>query len=520
MSTGDQRRPGLTGTVIRGVSLAGGGFLLARAITLVTFVILARLITPEELGEFTAGSLLVGIGLLLAGSGMSAALIHRRDRLEEAAATAVVATVLAGVLIALLGLAISPLLGSFFDSGTVTDVAAVMSGVLFLQSARMVPNALLQRRFSFLRRLIVDPVAAIAFGIAAIIATANGMGVWGLVVGQYAFAVTDFALSWGLVQWRPQFRLVSFGMWRELVGYGRHVLAGSTIRRLGDRIPILMAGGFLGTGSVGQLQYANRIVSTPFSVLIAGISYVVFPAYARISADPKRFLPAFLRSLRWAALVAMPIGLILAPLGEPLAILAFGERWALAGEVTVALCLFIPAQTIASEIGEGFKGTGNPATRTVVIVIGVASGAAAMAILAPIFGLIGVAAGISIDATVSAICAVILARRVMQVPMPAMLAAIAAPGAAALLMVAVLFPLENLLVNAASHGTAVGLLLLTLEGLFGFAIYALAVWMISPSLLGELKEMMRDARRTRGQSPDVEVDEELLDEETGPVQSI
>ena len=124
-----------------------------------------------------------------------------------------------------------------------------------------------------------------------------------------------------------------------------------------------------------------------------------------------------------------------------------------------------------------------------------------MATLAPIFGLIGVAAGISIDATVSAICAVILARRVMQVPMPAMLAAIAAPGAAALLMVAVLFPVEALRVDAAGHGTAIDLPLLTLEGLFGFAIYAVAVWTISPSLLGQLRETLRDARRTRRKDP-------------------
>lgn len=506
--------------MIRGVSLAGGGFLLARAITLVTYVILARLITPQELGQFTAGSILVGIGLLLAGSGMSAAVIQRRDRLEEAASTAVVATTLAGVLLALLGWAVSPLIGSFFDSGTVAAVAAAMSGVLFLQSARMVPNALLQRRFSFLRRLIVEPAASVAFGIGAIIATASGMGVWGLVVGQYAFAATDFLLSWGLVRWRPRFRLVSFTMWRELVGYGRHVLAGSAIRRLGDRIPVLMAGGFLGTGSVGQLQYANRIVSTPFSVLIAGISYVIFPAFARISDDSARFRPAFVRSLRWAALVAMPIGLILAPLGEPLAILAFGERWALAGEVTIALCLFIPAQTIASVIGEGFKGSGTPAARTRVIIVGVVSGAVTMAGLAPVFGLIGVAAGISVDAVVSAIYAVILAHRTMRIPMSAMLSAIAAPGAAALLMVAALLPIEMLLVDAAGHGTAVGLLLLTLEGLLGLAIYAFGLRIISPGLLGELRTMLGDARRDRGKRPNVEVDDELLDEENEPVQPV
>ena len=65
---------------------------------------LARLITPEELGQYTSGSILVGFGLLLAGSGMLAALIHREDRLDEAASTATAATIGAGVLLALLGL--------------------------------------------------------------------------------------------------------------------------------------------------------------------------------------------------------------------------------------------------------------------------------------------------------------------------------------------------------------------------------------------------------------------------------
>ena len=97
--------------MIRGVSIAGGGFLLGRAITLVTFVVLARLITPEELGQYTSGSILVGFGLLLAGSGMLAALIHREDRLDEAASTATVATIGAGVILALSALAAAPLFG-------------------------------------------------------------------------------------------------------------------------------------------------------------------------------------------------------------------------------------------------------------------------------------------------------------------------------------------------------------------------------------------------------------------------
>ena len=488
----------LTGTVVRGIGFAGSGFVLARGITLAAYIVLARLITPAELGYFAAGSILVGIAGLFAESGMAAAVIHRRDRLDEAAATATVATVAAGIVIGLVALATAPLIGHIFDSSTVAAVATAMAGVLFLFTARVVPNALLQRRFSFLRRLVVQPAAALVFGAAAIISTSQGSGVWGLVIGLYASAVVDFVLSWALVQWRPRLSLVSFRMWRELVAYGRHVLAGTAVRRIGDQVPVVAAGSFIGAATLGQFQYANRIVSTPFALLVAGVSYVVFPAFARISHDERRFEPAFLRSLRWMTLAAMPIGLILIPLGEPLTVLVFGETWAEAGEATVALCLFIPARAIAQVIGEGFKAAGHPAERTRANVVGVVAGALAMAALIPPFGLIGVALGVSVDAIASAVLSLRRAHRGMSIPMSAMLASIAPPSAAALVMAAVMIPVQTLLVDGANHGTALGLTLLAGEGVLGFAIYAAVLRIAAPGVASEFAALLRTARRGPG----------------------
>lgn len=491
-------RTRLTGTVVRGITYSGSGFLLARGITLGVYVALARLVTPEELGQFTAGSILVGIGLLFAGSGMSAAIIQRRDRLEEAAATAVIATLVAGVGISLIALASSPLIGVFFDSNTIAAVAAAMSGVLLLQSARTVPNALLQRRFSFLRRVVVEPAAAVAFGLAAIIGTSSGLGVWGLVLGQYASATVDLLLTWTLARWWPNLRLASIATWRELIVYARHVLAGSAVRRIGDRIPIAAAGGFVGTAALGQFQYANRIVSTPFAFLVAGVSFVVFPAFARIADDAKRFEPAFLRALRWMAICAMPIGFVLLALGEPTAVLVFGERWAEAGEATRALCLFIPAAAIAQVTGEAFKGSGRPAERTRVNVVGVVSGVVAMAVLIPPFGLIGVALGVSVDAIASAGFAIHRAHRSMATPIRSMLAAIVPPLMAALAMVAVLLPLDLFVIDAAGHGTGLGLALLALETVAGLSLYAVALSLLSPGLGRELRTLLRSARSSSG----------------------
>jgi PST family polysaccharide transporter len=428
-----------------------------------------------------------------------------------------VATIGAGVILAALSLAVAPLFSVFFGSETVGEVAAVSSGILFLQAARTVPNAILQRRFSFMRRLIVEPVAMLAFGIASIIATSQGLGVWGLVIGMYAQASTDVALSWGLVGWRPRRRQVSFAMWRELVGYGRHVLAGSAIRRFGEQVPVLVAGGMLNQSTVGQLQYANRIVTTPYSLLVAGISYVIFPAFARIAADSKRFRPALLRTLRWSSVIAMPLGLILVPLGEPLAIVAFGERWSLAGEVTAAISVFIPAQTIAAEIGEGFKAAGIPGKRTRVNTIAVTSGAITMLALTPLLGLFGVGIGISVDAIAGATVAIVLASRAMEIPARSFLAAVAPTAAAALVMIAVLYPVENLIVHAADHGVVIALVLLGAEAALGLVIYLLGLRILAPGLGRDLLKMLRTARNDRRDRQGPDHDEELLEDEGEPM---
>ena len=204
----------LTNTVVRGAGLAGAGFILTQVLTLGFFVALARLASPQDFGDLAAGTLLINVGLLFSESGMLAALIHRADRVDEAASTATFATMLAGLGLALAALAASPLVGALFDSSTIGAVAAASSGMLFLRPLRVVPEALLQRRFSFLRRLIIEPIGIVVFGVTAVIATANGMGVWGLVLGYYVSEVSDVLLSWTLVRWRPRLRDASIAMWR------------------------------------------------------------------------------------------------------------------------------------------------------------------------------------------------------------------------------------------------------------------------------------------------------------------
>ncbi|MGH2980770.1 MAG: oligosaccharide flippase family protein, partial [Solirubrobacterales bacterium] len=359
-TVGTESEPATLGdTVVRGAGLSGAGYVLTQVLTLAFFVVLARLATPHEFGVFTAATLLVSIGMTFTESGMMSALIHRKDRIDEAASTAVVASACGGLALALIALAAAPLLGLIFDDSSVAEIAAAASGLLFLRSLTVVPESLLQRRFSFLRRMVVQPVGVVAMGIGAVIATSNGLGAWGILIGYYAAGVTDVVLSWALVGWRPRLHQMSFAMWRELIAYGRHILGGTAVWRAGEELPVLLIGRFAGTAALGQFRYGSRMVGTPFALMLAG-GTVIFPALARITADRERFRAASRRSLRLMCGFTFPLVLILIPLAMPLAVLVFGSRWEDAGYAAMALTGMPVAATLVAFTSEVVKADGRP----------------------------------------------------------------------------------------------------------------------------------------------------------------
>ena len=499
-------RGGLTGIVVRGVVVAGSGYVLTQILTLATYLILARLLSPSEFGVFAAGAIVINVGILFAESGMVAAVVQRRDRLDEAAATAVISSFASGFGFALLALGLAPLIGLFFDNAKIGEVATMMSGVLILRTLPIVPTALLQRRFSFLRRMVVEPVGVLAFGVTSIVATAGGMGVWALVLGTYANAVADLVLSWGLARWRPNLRLASMSMWRELIGYGRHVFVATALERGNGLIPEIVIARLLGPASLGQYRYATRIAATPYAVTLAAGSYVIFPALARIAEDLPRFREATVRSLRWIVSLVTPFGLLLIPLGEPIAVLVFGEIWREAGQIAAGLALLPVAGAAFSVACEVYTANGRPRMLMRMTLAHLVATAGAIAALSA-FGSVGIAAGVSLGMSVAAIYSTWILHQDLNIDVRTFVAELVPPMLAGAAMVAVMLPVELLVIDAASRATGIGLALLAVEGICCLIVYAGALHVLAPGRLQELIGLLRGAAESRKGSKAVEPDD-------------
>lgn len=457
-------------TIARGIGLAGAGFLFSQILNLVAYLVLVRLLTPRDFGLYAAGTLITGIGGLFAESGMMAALITREDRIDEAASTAFVSLAITGVALALGSLAISPLLGLAFHNSQVGTVAAVLSGWLLIRALTIVPDALLQRRFSFARRAVVDPLGVVAYAAAAIPLAASGAGVWAMVGGAYASILVEAVFSWLAAGFRPRLRHASVSLWRELSSFTRPLVVGEVLRRVTIQIDTFMLGRVSGPAALGQYRNGMMLAQQPGNAFGSVGAYVILPAFARLASVPARLAVAARRAFWVTHTAVVPVAAACLPLGVPVAVILLGTRWRAAGHAIAGLSGFVLGSILLSVSGELMKAMGALRLQLATHVVWLVLVATTVVTASLTWGLVGVAVALSVSTCATAVYTMVKIARRMGLPGHELLSGLATPAVASAVMVGVML-LFSSASNLLHHSGAVGIVLLLVDTLIAAVVY-------------------------------------------------
>jgi O-antigen/teichoic acid export membrane protein len=311
---------------LRGIPWTLVTYASTRVVSVLTTLVLARLLAPADFGLFAMATLGMELLSVLSGLWLGAALIVRPDMDRRAEGTVLVLLVGAGLLLAVILSALSPALAAFFGEPRLTGIVALLAAVLLVSGVNWFYETLLQRELAFGRRFVCQIARALAFSGVALSLAAAGAGVWSLVVGYLAGYVANAAGLLLLTPYRvrPAFDRAEA---RRVIRTGRGFLSQDLAVFLGQNADYLAVGRILGPAQLGFYAMAFRQAELPNYAIAEPVGKVTFPAFAQMSHRGEDVRPAFLNTLRLIALVTFPVGVVLSAAAVPFAVALFGTDW-------------------------------------------------------------------------------------------------------------------------------------------------------------------------------------------------
>lgn len=386
----------------QGVVWQALAFGAAKLSLLVSTVVLARVLGPDDYGFVALAAVLVLSVTVVADLGASQALVYL-PRSPRRLGAAVVIGLAGSSLLALVWVVVSPLVATKLGHADWGAMVATLAAVIVLTSLGMAPDAILRKDLRFSRRLPAELARGLTRGGVAIGLVLAGVGPWSLVWGEVSGAAAFALMSWvmaapelgparGWFDRSEQRALLSFGLPAALNG----ALATAVLN-----VDYVIIGAALGTTAVAIYLVGFRIPEMLVLSVFQVFSQVTFPIYSRVQSDLPRLSRGYLLSLRVQSLYGLTVGATIAVLSPVLVPALFGEQYAGAVPVMQAISAYVVFRSLTAGAVDLFKAVGRPQ-------YGVLLGVARLVVLVPVL-MLATRGGVTAVAFAQAVAALVFA---------------------------------------------------------------------------------------------------------------
>jgi len=297
-----------------------------RATTLVVTAILARKLLPADFGLIALTLLSVNFISYFQDMGLSSALVQRAELEKQHLDTAFWVNVAGGLMLGVIGLALSPVLAVFFREPRLTRLLMVMMITLPINGLGWASYALLQRRLAFKQIAIIEWVNVSVSGVAAIALAISGIGVWALVAQNIVGSLIIAGGRLAAADWFPGLSF-SRKRFRELFSFSSGALGYFLVNHVMRNVDKMIIGGVLGATALGFYSIAYNLILMPGMTICGLVGRVMFPALSSVQTDLSRFRRAYLRMARTVAFATFPMIVGLGATARIFVPTIYGDRW-------------------------------------------------------------------------------------------------------------------------------------------------------------------------------------------------
>jgi O-antigen/teichoic acid export membrane protein len=319
-------------------------------------MVIARLLTPAEIGVYSVTMVLLSFISTLRDMGAGQYLLQEKDlTLDRIRATWTVQIGL-GITFALLVLVAAQPIAAFYKDPRMVDLMLVLALNFAISPFGSLTYAWLMREMRFDALALMRFGGSLAGACVSVSMAWRGFGPISLAVGSLAATVANALLA---ISFRPPSFPWAPGLAEvpRVLRFGGKVSLTSVLTTVSQSVPELVLGKAQGMSAVGMYSRANGLANMFHRLILEATQSVAIPLFANALREGRDLSPIFMKATSYVTLVGWSFFGVMIVLAEPLVRVLFGDQWdasvPLTRQIAGAMAIGLPVVFCSSALMAG-----------------------------------------------------------------------------------------------------------------------------------------------------------------------
>jgi len=315
---------GVNASIAKGAIWMVGLRFCIKGISLISIVILARLLAPEDFGLMALASSIYAMVELIRAFGFSTALIQKQDANRAHYDTAWTMQLLFALLSGTLLLAVSGSAANYYGDNRLESILQIIALMIFISGFNNIGVVEFRKKMTFNREFKYQLLTKLSGFCVTIPLAWHLQSYWALIMGMLAGKITSLILSYVMQNYRPKLCLTG---WRELLGFSSWLLFNNVLFFINNHSQNFILGKLSGANVLGLYSISNEVATMTTNEIVAPINAAAYPGYSKIAHNKEELKKSYLKVLSSIILIALPSAVGIAAIAPIFVPVLLGDKW-------------------------------------------------------------------------------------------------------------------------------------------------------------------------------------------------
>ncbi len=314
-----------------------GSRMAVRFIGVISLVILAKILGPEDYGLVGKAAVIYGFLEMITELGLESALIANRNASPDHYNSAWTIHIMRGMLIALILVVVAMPASNIMQEDRLELIIYCYAAISFLRGFYNIGVVEFRKNMVFSKDFYYSLYQKICGFVVTITIAYVWETYWALIAGIAASMVAQIISSYWMSPMRPRFSLVEFG---SLFHFSKWMVLNEIIGAVAVKVDGFLLSIYSTTANVGIYNMSYEISGVPSTEVAMPVARACTPSFSKLTDNFAEFSKMYVDTISIVFAIVIPAATGVSLLAEPIVLVALDDSWVEAIPVIQVLALY------------------------------------------------------------------------------------------------------------------------------------------------------------------------------------